>query len=161
MSLWQRAYAQGGYGALFPKTPGRAKTNESAPDPRREAVIALKRANPEYGTRRIRDVLRRFEALPISETEVRRMLHEAKLLETSAAAPRPEPGPRRFERADPNQVWQSDLFTFLLRRYERVYVVWASPLSPSCPGFGALGTHRTVLTSSLAPTMPAAEHRTA
>jgi hypothetical protein len=37
-----------------------------ASDPRREAVIALKRANPESGTRRIRDVLKRFEALPIS-----------------------------------------------------------------------------------------------
>jgi len=30
---------------------------------REEAVIALKRANPTYGTRRIRDVLKRFEAL--------------------------------------------------------------------------------------------------
>src|SRR3989442_1483980 len=122
VALWRRAYAQGGYEALFPKTPGPAKTNESAPDPRREAVIALKKANPEYGTRRIRDVLKRFEALPISETEVRRMLHEANLLEAPAPTPRPEPLPRRFERAAPNQLWQSDIFTFLLRRHERVYV---------------------------------------
>src|SRR6266446_9994098 len=122
VALWRRAYAQGGYEALFPKTPGPAKVNEAAPDPRREAVIALKKANPEYGTRRIRDVLKRFEALPISETEVRRMLHEAKLLERPPAAPRPEPGPRRFERAEPNQLWQSDLFTFLLRRHERIYL---------------------------------------
>jgi hypothetical protein len=28
----------------------------------------------------------------------------------------------RFERAEPNQLWQSDLFTFLLRRHERIYV---------------------------------------
>ncbi|HEV2272338.1 MAG TPA: DDE-type integrase/transposase/recombinase [Steroidobacteraceae bacterium] len=28
----------------------------------------------------------------------------------------------RFERAQPNQLWQSDLFTFLLRRHERIYV---------------------------------------
>src|SRR5215470_12055816 len=122
VSLWRRAYAEGGYEALFPKTPGPGQANETAADPRREAVIALKKANPEYGTRRIRDVLRRFEALPISETEVRRMLHEAKLLETPAATPRPEPSPRRFERAEPNQLWQSDIFTFLLRRHERVYL---------------------------------------
>jgi transposase-like protein len=66
VALWRRAYAQGGYEALFPKTPGPAKASEGAPDPRREAVIALKKANPEYGTRRIRDLLKRFEALPIS-----------------------------------------------------------------------------------------------
>jgi len=122
VALWRREYAQGGYEALFPKTPGPAKASEGAPDPRREAVIALKKANPEYGTRRIRDLLKRFEALPISETEVRRMLHEAKLLENPPPIPRPKPGPRRFERAEPNQLWQSDIFTFLLRRYERVYL---------------------------------------
>jgi len=122
VALWRRAYAQGGYEALFPKVPGPAKRQAEAEDPRREAVLALKQANPEYGTRRIRDVLKRFEALPISETEVRRMLQEAKLLEAPAKTPRPEPGPRRFERAEPNQLWQSDIFTFLLRRHERVYL---------------------------------------
>ena len=30
--------------------------------------------------------------------------------------------PRRFERAEPNQLWQSDIFTFLLRRHERLYM---------------------------------------
>jgi hypothetical protein len=64
-----------------------------ADEPGREAVLALKKGNPEYGTRRIRDVLKRLETLPISETEVRRMLHEAKLLETPAKTSRPEPGP--------------------------------------------------------------------
>src|SRR5207237_4560857 len=29
---------------------------------------------------------------------------------------------RRFERAEPNQLWQSDIFTFLLRRHERLYL---------------------------------------
>ena len=29
---------------------------------------------------------------------------------------------QHFERAEPNQLWQSDLFTFLLRRHERIYV---------------------------------------
>ena len=35
-----------------------------------------------------------------------------------------EPVVRRFERARPNQMWQSDLFTFQLKRENRrVYVV--------------------------------------
>ena len=37
---------------------------------------------------------------------------------------RPSRGPpeQRFERAEPNQLWQSDIFTFLLRRHQRLYV---------------------------------------
>ena len=80
-------------------------------------------SNPEWGTRRIRDVLARFEGLGVSETTVRRILHEAGLVtETEVEAPREKP-PRRFERAAPNQLWQSDIFTFELRRHQRVYLV--------------------------------------
>src|SRR5262249_58049409 len=35
---------------------------------------------------------------------------------------KPHPEEPRFERAEPNQLWQSDIFTFLLRRHERLYV---------------------------------------
>src|SRR5712664_58968 len=118
---WRRKYAEGGYEALFGRKPGKTKQAKKE-DPRQEAVLALRKAHPEYGTRRIRDVLKRFQAIGISESEVRRMLHEAGLLEPQAGAPREEPGPRRFERAEPNQLWQSDIFTFLLRRHERIYL---------------------------------------
>src|SRR2546425_1197051 len=70
VNLWRQAYAKGGYEALFPKKHGPPVRAKDGEDPRREAVLALKKAHPEYGTRRIRDVLKRFEALPISETEV-------------------------------------------------------------------------------------------
>jgi transposase InsO family protein len=92
-------------------------------DPRREAVVQARREHPEHGTRRIRDVMARFQGLGISETTVRRILHEEGLLET-VPEPAPKPGPpeHRFERAEPNQLWQSDIFTFLLRRHHRLYV---------------------------------------
>ena len=45
-------------------------------DPRREAVVQARRDHPEHGTRRIRDVMARFQGLGISETTVRRILHE-------------------------------------------------------------------------------------
>ena len=41
VALWRRAYAQGGYEALFPKVPGPTKRQPDASDPRREAVLAL------------------------------------------------------------------------------------------------------------------------
>jgi transposase InsO family protein len=92
-------------------------------DARREAVVKSRQDHPEHGTRRIRDVMARFEGLGVSETTVRRILHEEGLLE-KVPEPVAKPGPaaHRFERAEPNQLWQSDIFTFLLRRYQRLYV---------------------------------------
>src|SRR5260370_33333969 len=63
-----------------------------------------------------------LEGIGMREREVRRMLHESGLLETAKPAPRPPPPERRFERAEPNQLSQSDIFTFLLRRHERIYL---------------------------------------
>ena len=83
----------------------------------RDEVVALRETNPEWGTRRIRDVLARFEGLGVSETTVRRILHEEGLLvEREHVEPRDKPV-RRFERAEPNQLWQTDIFTFELRRH--------------------------------------------
>jgi len=96
-------------------------------DPRRAAVVAAKRAQPQAGSRRIRDVVRRFFGIGASETTVRRVL-AAEGLAPKREAPKPKAKaktkaqPKGFERAEPNQLWQSDLFTFLLRRHERVYV---------------------------------------
>jgi transposase InsO family protein len=123
---WGRKYRAGGEQALLPRErAARRLRTASKPDARREAVLAVKAAQPEAGSRRIRDVVRRFFGLGTSETTVRRVLKQEGL-EPQRAAPRRKPGaqasPVRFERAEPNQLWQSDLFTFLLRRQERVYV---------------------------------------
>jgi transposase InsO family protein len=92
-------------------------------DQTREAVVRSKREHPEQGTRRIRDELERFEGIPLSEQSVRRILHEEGMLQgTSQPVRKQQPEPRAFERAEPNQLWQSDIFTFLLRRHERLYV---------------------------------------
>ncbi len=122
-------FDSGGFDAL--RTPlngaaaagplGRAR-KQTAPAVRDE-VIAAREANPTWGTRRIRDVLERFAGLGVSETTVRRILHEAGLIaEHVAPEPRDKPE-RRFERAEPNQLWQSDIFQFELRRHQPVYLV--------------------------------------
>jgi transposase InsO family protein len=120
---WMRAYEKGGVDALVPKPPAPPPRKESAAEQaKQQAVVALRQEHPEYGTRRIRDVLARFEALGVSETQVRGILHEAGLIEPREPTAEREHGPRRFERAAPNQMWQSDIFTFLLRRHERLYL---------------------------------------
>jgi transposase InsO family protein len=118
---WLRAFRKGGPAAL---ESGRANANKPRKKPntvKRDHVVALKQENQDWGSRRIRDVLARFEAVGISEQQVRRILHDEGLIEAAAAKPAREHGPRRFERAMPNQLWQSDIFTFRLRRAERLY----------------------------------------
>jgi transposase InsO family protein len=120
---WLASYRKGGVDALVPKplVPPTRKPKAGAAV-KRAAVLEVKDAHPEYGTRRVRDALSRFQALGVSEHEVRRILGEAGLLAEAPAGGAREHPPRRFERARPNQLWQSDIFTFLLRRQERLYL---------------------------------------
>jgi transposase InsO family protein len=120
---WTTAFRKHGPSALTSRRGGRTglRALGSANADTREHVVALKREHETWGTRRIRDVLKRFEALGVSEQVVRRILHDEGLIETPRPAPAREHEPRRFERAAPNQLWQSDIFTFRLRRAERLY----------------------------------------
>src|SRR5512133_1658826 len=62
IKTWCRLFEEGGPEALVPK-PIVPPVRERKADPTRDAVAALKEEHPEFGTRRISDVLRRFEAL--------------------------------------------------------------------------------------------------
>jgi transposase InsO family protein len=117
---WYLEYKANGVKGLDAKPGPKPKT----PSAVQEAVVEKKREYPEAGTRRIRDLLARFEAIGVSETQVRKVLHEAGLMPAAPASrEREEKPPRRFERARPNQMWQSDIFTFLLRKHQRIYLV--------------------------------------
>src|SRR5262249_57364126 len=69
-------------------------------------------------------MLVRGPALPASPAAVAQVLHEAGYeLEEVPTRPHP-PQVKNFERARPNQLWQTDLFTFMLKRQNRrVYLV--------------------------------------
>jgi transposase InsO family protein len=84
----------------------------------------MKKDHPEWGCQRISDMLMRGPALGASASAVANVLHEAGYeLEEVPTKPHP-PEVHRFERARPNQLWQTDLFTFILKRQNRrVYLV--------------------------------------
>src|SRR4029077_11926754 len=94
------------------------------PELTKRAILMLKASNPEWGCQRISDLLVRGPALPASPTAVARVLHEAGyVLEEVTTRPHPD-HVRSFERAKANQLWQTDLFTFVLKRQNRrVYLV--------------------------------------
>ena len=108
----------------LPPTPRGAKPGSRLPELTQRAILMLKADNPEWGCQRISDALARGPALPASAGAVSKVLHEAGYeLEETPTHPHPDK-PRFFERAAPNQLWQSDLFTFMLKRQNRrVYLV--------------------------------------
>ncbi len=100
---WRQLYDSGGDEALKPMRPGRQPAKVRTDEPRRRAVAALKEENPEYGARKISAALERFQAIGVSPTEVRRILHEEGLLpEREAGAERERPETTlRAGRAEP------------------------------------------------------------
>jgi transposase InsO family protein len=120
---WKQRFERLG-AAGFLDQPRGAKKGSRLPDATRRAIVALKESQPEWGCERISNMLLRSSALPASPTAVARVLHEAGYqLHESPTRPHPD-HPRRFERARPNQLWQTDLFTFVLKRQNRrVYLV--------------------------------------
>jgi transposase InsO family protein len=109
---WVKAYRQRGEGGLS----GRAAPRPSRrlPGPVREKIVELKRQHRWYGVKRIAQTLQRWFLLKASPESVRQTLHQAGLMDKRRRARRNLTRPRFFERASPNQMWQSDLFTFRL-----------------------------------------------
>jgi transposase InsO family protein len=80
----------------------------------RDKIIEIKKEQPAFGIKRISQLLRRLFFLQASAETVRHTLKKEGLIEPVAAPPRNVTRPRFFERATPNQMWQSDIFTFRL-----------------------------------------------
>jgi transposase InsO family protein len=120
---WKKKFDAAGPAGLMDQPRGGPKGSR-LPDLTQRTILLLKAEHPEWGCQRISDLLLRGPALPASAATVARVLHEAgyQLQETPT---RPHPDKvRHFERAKPNQLWQTDLFTFVLKRQNRrVYLV--------------------------------------
>jgi len=118
---WLKLYQAGGPEGLMRHSshPSTRKLCESL----ESRIEQFRRDYPEAGVRRIRDDLRRDEAIEVSAESVRRVLNDAGLGNPPPVSkPRPQQ-PRRFERQVPNALWQIDIFTFELKRMYRVYLV--------------------------------------
>jgi len=110
---WLGAYRLGGEAGLEPKQ--KHSRQPRLPAAITEKIVELKQQNPTFGIKRISQVLRRCFFLPASPETVRQRLHEAELMPpTTPPKQRNITRPRFFERATPNQMWQTDIFTFRL-----------------------------------------------
>ena len=120
---WRKKFEELGPAGLVDR-PHKGAGVSKIPDLTQRTILMLKKANPEWGCQRISDVLYRGPGLPASANTVARVLRQAGyVLEDHTTSPHPDKV-RSFERARPNQMWQTDLFTFMLKRQNRrVYLV--------------------------------------
>ncbi len=96
-----------------------AKKGSRLPEVTKRMILMLKEENPEYGCRKISDLLARGPGVPASESAVATFLKEHGYeCVDEPTTPHPDKQ-RRFERAKPGQLWQTDLFTFTMRRQNR------------------------------------------
>jgi transposase InsO family protein len=113
LSKWIRRYRASGEEGL--KSTRKNRGQKRLPEAVTEKIVELKRENAGFGVKRISDVLKRLFWLSASPETVRQRLHEAELMDPKSTAKKKNPGhPRFFERATPNQMWQTDIFTFRL-----------------------------------------------
>ena len=127
LASWLRRYEEEGPKGLEPR-PRRKRASDprSLPTAVKDAILQTKLKHPDFGLRKVRDTLLRFCGIRVSAGSVRKTLtsHGIPPLPTPTKRPRRRPQPpRRFERARPGELWQSDITSFLLRRYsQRVYL---------------------------------------
>ena len=112
---WKARFEANGPAGLMDQPRGGPRGSRIT-DVTKRAVLLMKSQHPEWGVERISALLARGPALAASPQAVLRVLEESGYqAEDRPTAPHPDKE-RSFERVAPNQLWQSDLFTFMLKR---------------------------------------------
>lgn len=143
---WKQKFEELGPGGLVDRPRGMPRGSR-VPDLTKRTILMMKEANPDWGCERISDMLLRGPALPASPTTVSRILREAGY-EVVEQPTNPHPDKvRSFERPTSNNLWQTDLFTFVLKRQNRrVYLVaFMDDHSRFIVGFGLHASQSTAL----------------
>src|SRR5512139_3938820 len=111
---WAKAYQERGEAGL--RNPSvSTRSRRKLPGAVREKIVEIKKRSPLFGVRRISHLLKRVFFLSASPETVRRTLRAESLMGSSKKrAQHNITRPRFFERSAPNQMWQSDIFTFRL-----------------------------------------------
>jgi transposase InsO family protein len=111
---WLKRYRESGEEGLRDKVLV-SGNRQKLPLAVRKKIIEIKRREPFFGVKRISQLLRRVFFLRASPETVRCALRKESLIVPSRKKTLRNPSrPRFFERARPNQMWQSDIFTFRL-----------------------------------------------
>ena len=125
---WRKIYDEKGAQALELGTYGRGrKRGRKGSSPHlKSQIVLVQKENPSFGLKKVRDFLYRFRGLSASTGTVRKVVKEAELPRAPVQPKKRKRSSdkiRRFERAKPMQLWQSDITSFVLTRHsQRVYL---------------------------------------
>lgn len=123
---WMRLYEQQGMAGLDMKVGGPGNRDISAKMAAAEQSVAKATAeNPSAGISKIQGEVYRKSFLDVARETVR------KIMRRQGVEPKPRNLKRRnkppvvktFERANPNDLWQTDIMTFMLKGQYRVYMI--------------------------------------
>lgn len=173
LDKWLRRYEAEGPKGLETRTPPKGRRPhhpKRLSDTVRDLIVSIRAEHTDFGVTRVADELRRFHGVQISPSTVRNVLRERGIPAQPSPQRRRRPKsklPRRFERARPGELWQSDITSYVLRRqgrrvyltvflddHSRYVVAWAlathqrTPLvtEPLLEGIARFGKPREVLT---------------
>ena len=129
---WVKRYREEGEAGLKNRERGQSAPLRHKISPAiKKKIVALKKKHPRFGVRRISQLLKRGFFMPASHETVRRTLKEKDLIAPKKPkVRRSPPKPRFFERSTPNQLWQSDIFTFRLRGHNAYLIGYIDDYSP-------------------------------
>jgi len=124
---WRKCYEEQGIAGLESKKGGRRRHGNSAKVEAAERIIdGLVAEHPGSGAGRIQGALYRQGFIELAKNTVFRLLRRNNLAEPAEkrkpARNRP-PKMRRFERSNANDLWQTDIMTFMLKGQYRVYLI--------------------------------------
>jgi len=126
LSSWRNIYEALGPEALATsKIRNYPRGRKSISDNLKNEITTVKKENPTFGLRKVRDFLMRFKGVKVSHKTVGKTLKENNIpnLQVSRKRRHGKSKIRRFERAKPMQLWQSDITSYMLTRHsQRVYL---------------------------------------
>lgn len=118
LRAWKARFAELGPAGLDDKPMGRPMGSRLSEATKR-AILLMKEEHPDWGQDRISMVLLRAQGFQASASAIGRVLEEGGYVAAPDLSKPHGQEPKRFERARPNQLWQTDLFTFVLKRENR------------------------------------------
>ena len=120
---WVRLYREKGEQGLERKR--RKSSRESSPVQKQvaDAILETKKTFGWFGVPRITQWLRRAHLLPVTEHQVSKTLKAAELVPKKPKKRRRAEVIRRFERAEPNQLWQTDITMWTMAKGQKVYLI--------------------------------------
>jgi transposase InsO family protein len=125
LTNWLRKHKAEGPKGLERK-PHAGKGKSRLADALRGEIVRAKRYFPDFGLKKLRDYLYRFRGVKVSPGAIKSTL-KAEAVPTAPPPKRKKTKKRkparRFERAKPGALWQSDITSFVLTRHStRVYL---------------------------------------